>query len=341
VKADTADAEVTTPDIPHRPQDPPLELAWRCHRQWSLAAEAAKPRLNNWRKGNLALLVIGALAGAAAATGWGGTGGTRASATGATLALALAGLIQANALNADQTARWTRARAASEALKAEVFRYLVRVDPYAGPDRSAVLKAQLAVVQSRANPAQLVDQQNTKSDSSPLPTLRSIAEYVTLRAQHQADWHREQIGVQAGRGRTLRIFQLAATGMGVTFSALTTAVPSWQLSIWTAAATTIAAAIGAQVSATRYQRVAEAYAVTTDQLDRLIAGFDPTVATPDEQTLFVTEVERVLANQNNGWTDLLSAAPATGKAEPPAGATEPPAGTDDPPAGTGEPPVTG
>lgn len=324
MNADTADPEVTTPDADGPDADRLLELTWRYHRQWSRAAEAAKKRLDRWRIGNLALLILGALAGAAAATDWGGSGGTRSFSIVATLALTLAGLIQANALNANQAARWTRARAASEALKAEVFRYLVRVDPYAGPDRSAVLEAQLAVVQGRAN-AQLVDQQDTEPDDQRLPPLRTVAEYVTVRAQSQADWHRKKIGAQARKGRRWRIGQLAFTGLGVVFSALTTVVPSWHFSTWTAAMTTIAAAIGAQVSATRYRRIAETYAVTTDQLDRLIAGFEPAFATPAQQAVFVADVERVLAAQNNGWTDLLSAVPPAGKTEPPAETSDPPA----------------
>src|SRR3712207_6219864 len=179
VDADTADPEVTTPDAGGPSADRLLELTWRYHRQWSRAAEAAKKRLDRWRIGNLALLILGALAGAAAATDWGGSAGTRAFSSVATLALTLAGLIPANALNANQPARWTRARAASEALKAEVFRYLGRVDPYAGPDRGAVLEAQLAVVQGRAT-AQLVAQQDTGPDDQRLPPLRTVAEYVTV-----------------------------------------------------------------------------------------------------------------------------------------------------------------
>ena len=323
MNADTADPEATTPGTAGPPTDRLLALAWRYHRQWSLAADAAKKRLDGWRKRNLALLIAGALAGALATQTWPGQTGSRVLAIVAALALALAGYIQANALKPDQTARWRRARVASEALKAEVFRFLVGVAPYAGPDRGAVLQAQLAVIQDRAG-TQLVDQLAVQPDDRPLPTLRTVAEYVTDRARHQADWHRKQTRVHARQGRNLRIRQLAVTVVGAVLSALSAAVPDWHLSTWTAAATTVAAAIGAQLAATRHLRIAEAYAVTTDQLDRLIAGFDPASATPAQQALFVTAVERVLADQNNGWTDLLSSAPPSGEAEPPAGTGDKP-----------------
>ncbi|MET0714888.1 MAG: DUF4231 domain-containing protein [Mycetocola sp.] len=54
-------------------------------------------------------------------------------------------------MNANQTARWTRARAATEALKAELYRYLIGVPPYAGDDRAQALPAQLDIVQARAH----------------------------------------------------------------------------------------------------------------------------------------------------------------------------------------------
>jgi cytochrome c551/c552 len=112
----------------------------------------------------------------------------------------------------------------------------------------------------------------------------------------------------------LRIWQLIATGLGVVLSAIAGFVPSWHLSTWTAAATTIAAAVGAHLAATQHQRIAATYAATADQLERLIVGIDPATATPEQQAQFVADVERVLVAQNQGWTDLLSPKPtASGK----------------------------
>src|SRR4051812_24443827 len=114
------------------------------------------------------------------------------SAIAAAIALGLAGILQANALNADQTARWTHARAASEALKAETYRYLLRVAPYAGAGRAQVLQAQMELVQGRTK-ALVADQQEAKPDDRPLPTLRTVQEYATVRAQGQATWHRDKV----------------------------------------------------------------------------------------------------------------------------------------------------
>ena len=129
------------------------------------------------------------------------------------------------------------------------------------------------------------------------------------RAQDQANWHRLKPPNTRRQARTLRIWQLVATGFGVILSAIAGFVPSWRLSTWTAAATTIAAAVGAHLAATQHQRIAATYATTSDQLERLIAGIDPDTATPERQAQFVADVERILLAQKQGWIDLISTGP--------------------------------
>jgi hypothetical protein len=306
--AETADSNATTPTGADAGTDRQLDLVWRRQRQWSLTANAARARLDRWRLLNVLLFVLGALAGAMASQSWLASGAVAGFAIVAAAALALAGFIQAKALNTNQTARWIRARAASEVLKAEVYRYLIRVSPYAGIDRAQALLAQLDLVQARAH-AQLVDQQTTSADDRPAPYVRTFDEYVTERAQNQANWHRMKSDEHARQARTLRICQLIATGIGVVLSAITGFVPSWRLSTWTAAATTIAAAFGTHLAATQHQRIAATYAATADQLERLIAAIDRDAATPEQQAQFVADVERVLVAQNEGWTDLISPKP--------------------------------
>jgi hypothetical protein len=314
--AETVEPSATPATGPAPPTDRLLDLVWRRHRRWSIAADAARKRLDRWRLCNLGSLVLGALTAALAAQTWLPARAATGSAIVAAISLSFAGFLQARVLNTEQTARWTHARAAAEALKAETFRYLLRVAPYAQADRAQALQAQLDVVRTRAA-ALLVDQQDAPGDDRPLPGVRTVAEYVTARAQGQATWHRDRSAWHARRARCLRAWQLVATAVGVVLAAVTGFLPSWRLSTWTAAATTISAAFGAHLAATRHQDVAAAYAATADQLETLVAGFDPSSATPDQQARFVADVERVLAAQNQGWTDLLSSEPVTGEGPPP------------------------
>ena len=248
-----------------------LDLVWRRHRQWSAAADAARKRLDRWRLWNLVLLVLGALTGALAAQTWLAARVATGSAAVAAACLGLAGLLQAHALTGDQTARWTHARAASEALKAETHRYLMRVAPYAQADRAQVLQAHLDVVRTRAA-ALLADQQDVPADDRPLPTLHTVQEYVTARAQGQATSHRARSAEHARRARRLRTWQLVATGVGVVLAAITGFCPSWRPSTWTAAATTIAAAFGAHLAATQHQGIAASTRSARDARRRLRRG---------------------------------------------------------------------
>ena len=92
---------------------------------------------------------MGALAGALAAQTWLSSSFISAAAAVSAALLALAAWVQSTALTSDQTERWTGARAASEALKAETYRYLTRVQPYNGADRSDRLSAQFDAIQAR------------------------------------------------------------------------------------------------------------------------------------------------------------------------------------------------
>jgi len=316
--AETGGSSPTTATGPAPATDRILDLVWRRHRQWSAAADAARKRLDRWRLWNLVLLVLGALTGALAAQTLLAARVATGSAAVAAVCLGLAGLLQAHALTRDQTARWTHARAASEALKAETHRYLMQVAPYAQADRAQVLQSHLDVVRTRAA-ALLADQQDVPADDRPLPTLHTVQEYVTARARGQATWHRARSAEHARRARRLRTWQLVATGVGVVLAAITGFVPSWRLSTWTAAATTIAATFGAHLAATQHQGIAASYAATADQLETLVAGFDVATATPRQQAEFVADVERALAAQNQGWTDLLSPEPAAGTRASPEG----------------------
>ncbi len=296
-----------------------LDLVWRRHRQWSVLADAAKSRLDRWRLSNLLMLVAGALAGAVAAQTWLAAGGSTAFALTAAVALAVAGFIQKNFLGPERTVSWTGARAASEALKAEVFRYLTRVTPYDSPDRAQVLQAQFEVVQGRVSEQLRTDAQAMQADNKAVPSIGTFAQYVSDRAQNQAEWHRNKIAEHVRQAKALRRWQLLATGLGVVLSAVAGVLPAWHLTTWTAAATTIAAALGAHLAATGHQRIAAGYARTADQLDRVIAGISPENSSPDERARFVADVERVLAAQNEGWTDLLSSRSTTPEESRPPG----------------------
>ena len=287
--------------------DQMLNAVWRGHRQWSKAAVTAQTSLKWWRLSNLALLVVGAVVATFAAQTWLNSTATATLAAVSAGLLAAAGFVQASMLTSEHTTRWTGARAASEALKAETYRYLLRVKPYADADRAERLEAQFDTVQKRSKDL-LVGQQIAAADNRPLPDVRTFENYRAERALGQATWHRKEIAKHVRIARRLRLWQLALTAAGAVLAAVAAALPHAHLAAWTAAATTIAAAFATHIAATQHQRIAASYAATADQLQRLVDGVDPKTANADKQAQFVADVERVLAVQNDGWVDLLGTA---------------------------------
>jgi hypothetical protein len=277
--------------------------AWRRHRQWSAVANRRRTRIDRWRLINLGLLIAGAILGAVAAQpSWSRDLTTVAAGVGA-FALGAAGIVQQRFLNAGEVARWTGARAASEGLKAEVFRYLAKVAPYDGDDPDGVLQRQVAAIQDKAG-GSAIDQQQSPADDKKLPDIRDFPSYVDNRARQQANWHRNKIAEHLKAAGWIRAFELVATVVAALLSAIVAARYTNELSAWIGVATTIGAALAAHLSATEHDRIAASYATTADRLDLLIEDLP---ARPDAatQAQFVTNVETRLAVQNETWLALF------------------------------------
>jgi hypothetical protein len=305
-----------------------LTSTWESQRRWSQVANAAGDRLDSWRWRNLGLLGVGALMGALAAQEhWLGNGWRSGYAIVGAVALAIAGVLQRAFLGPGQVKRQTTARAASEALKAEVYRYLVGVPPYddAGAD------TKLARAADRVDDAAaeyLVAKHTVALDDEPAPAIADIDDYVRERAVAQRDWHDDRVASLQARARGLHFAELTATGAAAVLAAVAGLADFAELATvaglaaWVGLATTGSSAIAAHLAAGRYERLATTYAYTATQLDRLIRDREASHAlvhsdSPVEpesgarpnhaaDAAFVDAVEKVLAVQNGSWVALLN-----------------------------------
>lgn len=276
-----------------------VEAAWRWHRLWSRAADSGRARLEKWRSVNLALLIVGAVLGAVATQADWPREVTRTAAGAAAFALTVSGIVQQRGLNAGEVARWTGARAASEALKAEVFRHLAGVAPYAGDDRDERLDSQVEAIQNKAK-GLLRDLQRTPSDAEPLPAVHDLDSYLANRAREQATWHRAKIHEHEQAAARIRSAELAATLIAALLAAVGSAVDAGGLPVWIGVATTLSAALAAHANATQHDRIAAMFAATAMQLDLLVERFART-NDPALGAQFVIDVEHRLATQNESW----------------------------------------
>jgi hypothetical protein len=280
--------------------------AWRRHRQWSRAAEVARARVDRRRRLVLVLLVLGAVAGAAAAEGSWPRSVTGSAAGVASFVLAAAGLVQQRYLSAAEVVRWPTARAASETLKAQVVRYLAGVAPFDGGDRDAKLDDQVDVVQDRAGriPGALSDFHAQQPDRRPLPAITGFGSYRSERAEAQADWHRGKTREHERQAALARRAEVAASLVGAALAAVAAGTGTVEFAGWVGVTATVAAALAAHRAAGDHERIAAAYGLTSDVLDRLARRLP---AAPDAaaQARFVAEVEARLAAQNDTWVELF------------------------------------
>jgi hypothetical protein len=250
---------------------------------------------------SLALLVVGAIGGALSTQDWAGSAGRVAAAIVAAISLAMAALVQQRYLNPEMIARWPLARAASESIKAAVYRYLV------GPDSKAQeipLRQQVTAIGGKAEKLR-ADFELIPAQAATPPQITGIADYVELRAKQQQRWHESKAAAHLRSERRWHRTELATTVLATILAAIASVVRSQQLAAWVAAATTISASVAAHVLGTEHARVARSYLSTADDLGELIDAYerDPAVVS----TTFVDEVERVLLTQNQGWVAIVTA----------------------------------
>ncbi|RZT18360.1 uncharacterized protein DUF4231 [Mycobacterium sp. BK558] len=225
--------------------------------------------------------------------------------------LALAGVLQRAFLGSDQVKKHTTARAASESLKAEIYRYMVGVPPYENDSADAHLALACDRINDQAGeflPATL----GVTVRDTPLPPVTDIDDYVRERAVAQRDWHSGRVRNLEVRARRLRSAELVATAAAAMLAAVM-AAPGLSvlgdvsgLGAWVGLATTVSSAVAAHLVAGRYDRLAVSYAHTATQLDRLI-GSRPLTPTQANDAAFVDAVESVLAAQNGSWVVLITA----------------------------------
>ncbi len=289
-----------------------LTAAWRAQGCWSQVANAAGASIDRWRWRNLALLGVGALMGALAAQDhWIAATIRSVLAIIGAAVLALAGVLQRAFLGPDQVKRHTATRAASEALKAEIYRYLTGVPPYDGDAADTVLARAVDRVDDDAAEFLAVKSSVTVEDR-PMPAVAGIEDYVRDRAVAQRDWHKERIKSLVSRARRLRSAELAATAAAAVLAAVTSLVGFAELAevarlgAWVGLATTASSAVAAHLAAGRYDRLAMSYAHAATQLDRLIVSRELPAPTVTDAS-FVDAVESVLAAQNGSWIMLVNA----------------------------------
>ncbi|MCA1222941.1 DUF4231 domain-containing protein [Streptomyces sp. 8L] len=267
---------------------------------WSQAANRAKRSIGRARTVGLALGVMGACAGTAAPQlmSW-SNGVGKALAFLATVAVGLAPLA-AKAAGPQQVHDWTRLRSISEELKSEVYTYLTRVAPYRDAAASEVLLDRVGRATADASDLAphtigLVPRQRA------LPAVTDIGSYVDVRVVGQIEgYYRPRAAYMSRRTGRVRRMELALAATAVVLGAVSVVFGTGWASAWIATVTTMTATVTAHAAASRYAYQEVEFSRTAAELESLTTRHAQ-LADPATDDAFVSQCERVISAQNEGW----------------------------------------
>jgi hypothetical protein len=279
-----------------------LADVWRDHRQWSHATGRLKRRIIFWRSLALGFAILGAvLATLATQVGLRSELGRALSVTSA-VALAVVPVIRLARLGKDRIEAWTRARSASESLKAETYLYLTRTPPYDTEDRDGELLKQTDRLLGQVG--DLAGETVGMPDADkPLPDVHDIDSYLRIRVRPQINkYYQPQAANQQRRLSLFRGIEFTLSVLAALLGAVAAAARLEDVGVWVAVLTTVGAAITAHIAAARYEHLVISYLSTARQLRSLLRGWEGrSDKTPAAAGKLVRDCEDVISRENESW----------------------------------------
>jgi SMODS and SLOG-associating 2TM effector domain 1/Protein of unknown function (DUF4231) len=286
--------------------------------QWSKTADALKARIDSARWSVFALSILGALAAALASqiaepsAANPSSGTLRAWVAGfGVCSLAAATFFSSRLLAEANVTDWVRARAISERLKREAYRFAAAASPY---DVPATADGLLQDEQGRIEQdgADLEGKLIETTAESSLPTAALTPDaYIARRPQQQIDWYIPKAKKYQTIAQRLRWIEfalsLAATLITAAAGVIGKSAPvlgvQFDLAALTAVLTTVAGAILAHIEASRYDFQVMTFRAAANRLqNRLDRPHQP-------WSDFVNDCENILATENTSWIAKWSKAP--------------------------------
>lgn len=277
-----------------------VDWAWQRQSVWSQTADVLKAASSKARWLRLGLTVVAA---ALALTGsqLKPVSVPAAVALGVTAAVLLAavGLLRGRQ-SAEQVRRWTRARSVSEAIKTEVFLFLVGSGNYREADRDLRLEAEVQRLERETGDLARYTQE-VQPKTGLLPAVHDVDSYLAVRVRQSQLEGYYRPRAQMVRQR-LRIWKVVEVTLALIAAGLAaTAAVSSNVAAWAAVVTTAAGAIAAYTAAERYEFLWVEYARTASELRRLSDRRTAPDGRPLSGGELVADCEQVISVQNQAW----------------------------------------
>ena len=280
--------------------------------RWSATADALKATIDQARRSVFVLSILGALAAALASQMLPGADGQSLGSTPRTwvaivgvICLAASTFFSSRLLGGEHVAAWVRARAISEGLKREAYKFAAAAAPYDGTDRGKageVLDDERAKIEDDGS--DLLSLQATAAGAGSTPRAPiSHDDYIARRVDGQIKWFDKKAASYRESATLLRRveFGLALAATLITAIATVTGktAPLWGVAFdfaaLTAVLTTVAAAVLAHVEASRFDFLVTTYLATARRLEnRRNRSQEP-------WSDFVNDCEGILATENTSW----------------------------------------
>ena len=280
--------------------------------KWSATADALKATIDQARRSVFVLSILGALAAALASQMVPGADGQSPGSNPRTwvaivgvICLAASTFFSARLLGGEHVAARVRARAISEGLKREAYKFAAEAAPYDGTDRvkaGGLLDDERAKIEDDGS--DLLSLQATAAGAGSTPRAPvSHDDYIARRINGQIAWFDKKAAGYRDAATLLRRVEfglaLAATLITAIASVIGKTAPLWgvqfDFAAFTAVLTTVAGAVLAHVEASRFDFLVTTYLATARRLEnRRNRSQEP-------WSDFVNDCESILATENTSW----------------------------------------
>ncbi|MFD7281617.1 DUF4231 domain-containing protein [Streptomyces sp. NPDC059862] len=198
---------------------------------------------------------------------------------------------------------WTRLRAVSEALKAELYMYLAGVGAYRGNESGSDLLRERARRFVADGGDLLRHTTGITAVERPVPEVRDVESYVEHRLRQQLEgYYRPRAAYMHRKVRLHERIEFALGALGAVMAAVAATWGVEQIAAWVAVAASIGVAVTAHALAQRYAYQQLEFTRTGEELERLLERWsaEPEPA-PEAADRFVAECEHVISVQNEAW----------------------------------------
>ncbi len=291
-----------TPRTHHH--DPALSYTWGLYRSFAATARQQKAALTRWRWWMLLLTLLGAVFGTLCqqAIDWQPAWLTQLFGGLSAVTIGFAAFFGKEFLNPDIERRWVRARSVAEALKSEVYRYLVQVPPYQGDEAGKDLLDRVQLLEDDNSDLMVLplsaDEKRKHLPQGPL----SVDTYVQQRVREQVE--RYYTPMAAKHLSTLRQgnrSRLVFSGLAVALGALGGLGLAGAISAWVAVLGVAATAVAAYLYAGRHSYLVISYQATARRLEGLLVRWQQCDQSEQARIRFIEDCESAISVENSAW----------------------------------------